>query len=314
MALELKTPSDIDVVMATYNGASYIRQQIDSILAQECRSLRLIIRDDGSTDATVDILASYAREYPGIIQLLPPDKNLGVKMNFSRLLEHTSADYVFFSDQDDVWDNDKIAKSLEKMNELERMHGKGTPLLVHTDLKVVDHDLSLISPSFWSYAALDPFNGKTLNRLLMQNVVTGCAAMVNRPLLERALPIPEYCVMHDWWVALVAASFGAVEPLPKSTIAYRQHGNNTLGASRYMTPSYVIKGLKRSSECATAKRAQAKELVERYQAVLSADQKEMIEAFISLPGLPLIKRAYLMYAHGLFKSGVARNIWSLLKG
>src|SRR5262245_1468649 len=134
MGLELKMSDNIDVVMATYNGATYVKEQIDSILAQDYPSIRLLISDDGSTDATPQILQEYAKKHPSIITLLPFDGNKGVVGNFSRLLSYTTAYYVLFSDQDDVWNKDKVSKSYQRMKLLEVQHGKNVPLLVHTDL------------------------------------------------------------------------------------------------------------------------------------------------------------------------------------
>lgn len=299
--------------MAAYNGAAYIDEQIDSILAQEYPSFRLIISDDGSSDATRDILEAYARKHPSVIRLLPYGKNLGVRCNFSRLLENATADYVFLSDQDDVWDRDKVAKSLKKLKELEAVHGKETPLLVHTDLRVVDKDLSLLSPSFWKFCGLDPFRGNTLNRLLMQNVVTGCTTVINRPLLNLALPIPGYCDMHDWWLSLVGAAFGRVEPVPSATISYRQHGRNTVGAKEYMTLRYFIDGINRLGTQSAGKRVQAKELLRRFDHQLTENQKEAIHTFVNLPQCSMVKKGYLIIKHGFFRSGLMRNLASLVE-
>lgn len=306
-------PAPVDIVMATYNGAAYIKEQIDSILSQEYPSLRLIISDDGSSDGTREILEAYAQKHPSVIRLLPYGQNLGVRCNFSRLLESATADYIFLSDQDDVWDRDKVPKSLKKLRELEAVHGKETPLLVHTDLRVVDKTLSLISPSFWKFCGLDPIAGKTLNRLLMQNVVTGCTTVINRPLLKLALPIPGYCDMHDWWLSLVGAAFGRVEPVPSATISYRQHGSNTVGAKEYMTFQYIIEGLNRLGTQSAGRRMQAKELLRRYELQLTDDQKIAISTFINLPQCSIVKKGYMIIKHGFFRSGLMRNLASLIE-
>ena len=103
------------------------------------------------------------------------------------------------------------------------------PVLAHTDLVVVDENLHTIAPSFWSYSNLNPYCGSRLNRLLIQNVVTGSATMINRALARLASPIPQGAVLHDWWLALVASALGRIEAIPEKTVLYRQHGRNCAG-------------------------------------------------------------------------------------
>ena len=221
----------IDILLATYNGARFLHAQIDSILGQTCQDWRLLIRDDGSTDATPEIIDRYAGQYPGRIEVIHDGRaNLGVVGNFSTLMERSDADYIMFCDQDDVWLPEKIAESYKAMRALERRHGSDTPLLVHTDLTVVDEDLNPIHRSFWRYQRLDPERGRSLASMLIQNVVTGCATMANRRLKDMALPLPREIRMHDWWLALVAAAFGQYGYVPRPLVLYRQHGANTLGA------------------------------------------------------------------------------------
>ena len=115
---------------------------------------------------------------------------LGACRSFGRLLAQAEADYMVFSDQDDVWLPGRISTPLAQIKAAEKKLGVGTPLLAHTDLMVVDENLRSIAPSFWSYSNLNPYGGSRLNRLLMQNVVTGSATMVNRALARLASPIP----------------------------------------------------------------------------------------------------------------------------
>ena len=149
---------------------------------------------------------------------------------FGELLEDSDADYMALCDQDDVWLPGRIAKPLERVRAVEREQGAATPILAHTDLAVVDENLDTIAPSFWAYRHLDPYRGSELNRLLVQNVVTGCTTIINRALARLACPIPESIPMHDWWLALVASAFGRIETVPEATVLYRQHGNNSVGA------------------------------------------------------------------------------------
>jgi len=192
----------IDILLATYNGAAFLEAQLESVVAQTHGDWRLIARDDGSTDRTPEILSAFQARHPGKVEILADgDGNLGLVRNFSRLLEHSDAPYAAFCDQDDVWIPEKLELSLAKMRELEREHGGDVPLLVFTDLEVVDEGLRVIDSSFWKYQKLDPKGGRCFSRLLVMNVVTGCSALANRSLARIAAPVPSQARVHDWWMA-----------------------------------------------------------------------------------------------------------------
>ena len=194
--------------------------------------MRLLVRDDGSTDATRSILADYAARQPQAVTVVDlQGPRLGPCGSFARLLEQSSAPYVMLCDQDDVWLPEKTAAMLGRMKELEGQLGGQTPLLVHSDLVVVDDALKTLHRSFWAYQRLDPVRGSALNRLLVENVVAGCGAMLNRALVLECLPIPTTAVMHDWWIALVTASRGRLEYIPQATVLYRQHAANRIGTN-----------------------------------------------------------------------------------
>lgn len=302
----------VNVLLATYNGSRFVAAQIDSILQQSYKDLRLIIRDDGSTDTTPDILDTFVKKNPSRILLMPRGRQLGVKGNFSELMQHADGEYIAFADQDDVWDRDKIRLTLEKMKQLEVETSKSTPLLVHTDLRVVDEDLSVLSPSFWKYINVKPSRGHTLNRLLAQNVVTGCTMMMNRALLKLACPIPEQAVMHDWWIALVAAALGKVDALPYPTMLYRQHANNTVGAKKFWSFDYFKDGFSLLRQPELFKCSQVKELLNRYELQLTAEQKKMLQAYLELPQSSWLRKASLITRHGFFKHGALKNLGYVL--
>ena len=141
------------------------------------------------------------------------------------------ADYIFFSDQDDVWNSDKIQIQLTALHEYESIYSKNCPILIHTDLMVSDYQLRLIHKSFLSYQKLRNITEEPLPKLLAQNYVTACATAFNKALLKLATPIPSCVVMHDWWIALCAAACGKIGFIDKPMTIYRQHGNNTIGAT-----------------------------------------------------------------------------------
>ncbi len=305
----------IDIVLATYNGAAYLPAQLDSLLRQDHDGWRLLVRDDGSRDATVEILADYAQRCPGRIVLLPDDgRRLGGCGNFAELLEQTSADYVMLCDQDDVWLPEKISLTLAEMQRLEAAHGRETPLLVHSDCAVVDATLKPVADSLWRNQKSDPRRA-ALNHLLVQNVVTGCTAMVNRPLLDKALPIPGAALMHDWWLALVAAAFGTISVLSQPTLLYRQHGSNQVGAQRWNLP-YLIGLIGQRAlirQVMTGHRRQAQAFYERFQPGLAPTRRALLEDFIHLPEYGKLRRWRAIVSHRIYYTGVARNLgWFLL--
>ena len=221
---------NIDILLTTYNGQAYLKEQIDSILAQSNQDWRLIIRDDGSSDNSVSIVEKYAAEYPDKIKLIiDSDGNLGANLNFGRLLEQANAGYIMFSDQDDVWLPNKIELTLNVMKATEQIY-PDKPVLIHTDLKVVDSDLNIIADSMWSYQKLSPEIGDDLSKIMAQNVVTGCTMMINRKASDVSTPIPAEAIMYDWWIAMNVARYGKIVYLSAPSILYRQHSDNRIGA------------------------------------------------------------------------------------
>ena len=306
--------ANVDILLATYNGAAFLEAQLDSILAQTHKNWRLVIRDDGSMDKTPEIIEAFrARHREKVVILEDEAGNLGLVQNYSRLLEHAGAVYVALCDQDDVWKPEKLELSLQKMRALEAEHGADKPLLVFTDLTVVDEDLRIIHPSFWRYQGLRPERCNSLNRLLLQNVVTGCTALMNRTLVERSVPLPAEAVVHDWWVALVAAAFGVAGYVAQPTVLYRQHGENLIGAESahlFNLPARAYRGLRHYD---TRKRGifasfgQAAALYTKYSKELSLDDKKTIAYFLNIPGKSRISRIYYLFKCRCFPSGLLRT-------
>lgn len=305
----------IDIVLATYNGASHLREQLESLLRQDSNNWRLLVRDDGSTDETVAVLSTYAQRFPDQVILLPcPDGNLGARGNFSKLLLNADADYVMLCDQDDLWLPDKISKTLSEMQRLEASFGKTTPLLVHTDFRVVDEQLRVLAESGWRYQETDP-GRSALNQLLVQNVATGCTIMINRALREIALPVPPEALMHDWWLALVASAFGRIGCLRQPTLLYRQHAGNEVGAQNW-SAAYIlglISQLAFIRKVMARNRVQAKVFYECYQTSLSERDKALLETFFLMPEHGVLRRRLNIVRYGIFYTGTIRNIgWLLL--
>lgn len=302
------SPPSIDVLLASYNGEKYLNEQIASVLNQTHSHLRLLIRDDGSQDSTPEIIKKWAELHPSKVYAIHSDEKKGAKGNFSALMKHVESPYVMFCDQDDIWMKDKAAKSLALIHRLEQIDGPLTPCLVHTDLKVVNQDLTPIAESFWNFAHLRPCKSARFSRMLMQNVVTGCTAMMNRSLLNLVQEIPNSALMHDWWIALAASAFGHIGALPEPTVLYRQHPQNVLGAQKFGTWKHIKKALEGLRGEKNPLLNQAKAFHDRYRDRLDPKKLDILNAYLSLSESSWAGGRYKILRYGLFKNGLLRNL------
>ncbi|GAB6615910.1 glycosyltransferase family 2 protein [Bacillus cereus] len=300
----------IDILLATYNGERFIQEQLDSLLAQSYENWKIIIRDDGSSDNTLGIVGEFIKKHGDRIELIDDgDKGLGPSGNFARLLENSTAQYIMFCDQDDVWKEDKIKLTFEKMKEIENNGYKDKPILVHTDLEVVNKELETVADSMFQYQNLNS-NFVNLNNLLTQNNVTGCTTMINESLKEKALPISKNAMMHDWWLALVASAFGKIGFVSNSTIKYRQHGGNDTGAKQYSFSYFYqrVKGYNKLFEMVNKNFKQAESFYLTYKSELTAEMLGDIEHYIELKNINKFKRVQVINKYGFLKQGMIRNI------
>lgn len=239
--------STIAILLTLYNGEMYLREQIDSIFRQTHPHWKLYIRDDGSYDNSMQIIKDYQLLYPNKIEILQDYfGNIGSTKSFMLLLDSADSQYFMFCDQDDVWLPDKIKLSLAKMEELEKSYGKDTPLLVFTDMMVVDSNLKVIHNSFWQYQKLNPNITKDWRKLLAQNVITGCAIIINQAAKKVSLPLALDGVMHDQWIGVNVAKHGKIGYIRTVTLLYRQHTANAEGAHQfqYQYIAYKLKNIK----------------------------------------------------------------------
>ncbi|MEM9231037.1 MAG: glycosyltransferase family 2 protein [Pseudomonadota bacterium] len=237
MANRTGTGQRLDILLATFNGAAYLPEQLASIEAQTYSNWRVLIRDDGSTDQTVPILRDWVKRLGPRAHLLEDrDTGLGAAGNFARLLAASDAPYFSFCDQDDVWMPDKCERLFHALRKMESGCGADVPLLVHCDLEVVDQDLKPVAPSFRALEHRQPSVITVPQKLLIHNVVTGCALMGNAALRQAGLPMPGGIMMHDWWLALLARYAGQIGDVPEPLVMYRRHGKNVTGQG----PSSVV--------------------------------------------------------------------------
>lgn len=303
--------------MAAYNGQNYIAEQIESILRQSEPDWRLMIQDDCSADATYDIANQYSKKYPEKIGVFRRTENSGgAAANFFSMMKYATSEYTMLADDDDVWLPDKIEKTLSAMREEERIFTKRTPILVHTDVKVVDAGLHLIADSMFRRQGLN-YRNCDLNHMLAQNIVTGCTMMVNRPLLALVTQktIPDHAVIHDWWFALIAAAMGKICFIDRPTLLYRQHSGNAVGSKSMGGLNYTLKNLVSVRRVQNPLRAgflQADELLLKYGLQLDGEMREILTDYVNIPNLNKLKRIGMLKKRNFWKSSIYRKLGQLL--
>ena len=229
------------VLLTAYNGSIHLPVLLESLAAQTDRDFTVLMQDDGSTDETPSLLSGIAAQDSRFVFGNEQGQHLGAAGNFLSLLRQSDADYVLLCDQDDFWEADKIAVLKQAILDLEKQYGSETPLLVHSDCSLVNETGSPIGDSFFRHQGWDPA-AVTLPQLLVQNNVTGCTLIMNAALrkLVAAHAVAKDLFMHDWFIALTAASFGRIAFVDRPLTRYRQHGENTIGAS---TQPLLVRGL-----------------------------------------------------------------------
>ena len=214
----------VDILLATYNGEKYIREQLDSLINQTHSNFNLIIQDDCSKDNTVEILKKYVQK-DNRISFNINKENIGYIKNFEGLLNRVDSEYFMLCDQDDVWLPEKIEVSLKKIMETNSD-------LVFTDLQVVDESLSPMMSSLIRHS-------NTLKNILvyndyrliyLRNCVTGCTILTKKKFICKFIPIPiKFPMIHDWWMTLIVGLNGKIQYIDRPLIKYRQHGKNQVG-------------------------------------------------------------------------------------
>ncbi|HTC44721.1 MAG TPA: glycosyltransferase [Steroidobacteraceae bacterium] len=219
----------VTVLMPVYNGAKYLRQQLDTILSDPLAD-PIIICDDASTDDSFELLKSMATS-PRVI-LLRNDANRGVISTIEYLLGMVRSPFFALADQDDIWNPGRLGKCVNVLTQT-------GALLVYSDLEVVRDDLTLISRSRWRLSNQRPLRGRCVEPLIIKSPVNGCTVVARQRLLNHCLPFPTDIPMHDTWLAAVSAALGGLEFLNEQTVLYRQHSSNESGGAS----SYSVSGL-----------------------------------------------------------------------
>lgn len=296
----------IEVLMATYNGAAYIREQLDSILAQTCGDWILTISDDGSTDGTEAIVDEYVRRTPEKIRRVYAGRRFGnAKEHFMWLIGQCDAEWIMLSDQDDTVKEWKFEKMSALMAETEAEAGMNTPILIFSDQTPTDAQLHPICDSLMSMQKqfADVIDWRML---VFQNIVTGGACMFNQALARLACQCRDVSqiIMHDWWLGIVAARFGTVVYLDESTGYYRQHGGNSVGAKDVGSIGHIAYKLRHLYELKGTiclKKAQAAMLQKTFGARLAEEDEQFISQFSRQRSGALFYLKYRKYIHTFFR-------------
>lgn len=287
----------VNILMSTYNGQQFLAEQIRSIQEQTFADWSLLIRDDGSSDQTKDLLQDFARQDSRIRLIdLEEQNNLGVIKSFYRLVQYEKADYYFFSDQDDVWLPDKLEASLQEA----RSYPTDQPLMVYMDLTVVNQDLEVMSESM--IRSQSHHANTQLVQELTENTVTGGVAMINHALAE-LWSGTEDILMHDWYLALLASALGKLVFIDKPGELYRQHADNVLGArtlskrfKKWIRPHILFKVY---WELIKNSQKQASFLLDK---PLSPADRELVQAFVTIMDKPMLERYQSLKKYGLRKN------------
>lgn len=300
----------VQILVATYNGEKYVEEQIMSLLNQTYQNIQILIRDDNSSDDTKIILKNLSDKYSEKIVLIDDDCICGsAQSNFMRLMRYATSEYIMFCDQDDYWFPEKVQSMLKIMKQQEKKD-KG-PILIYSDYQVTDENLNPIRENKKSNqiykAKLD------INHLLVQNYITGCTIMVNKELYEHTQEYKKEILMHDWWLAIYAATFGKIKHYPRVLMYYRQHGNNCVGAVNVKSLKYIRekafdKNVRKSN---TAYVKQAARFYEFYGAEMSEESKQKFLYFLKIPTRKKIMRILMLCKGHYFKSTFLRIVGQL---
>lgn len=304
----------VSVVLSTFNGARFLAEQLDSLVEQRISEpLEILIRDDGSTDHTSEVLDQYRKAYPNLFRTVATNgRRIGAKESFVALLAEARGSYIAFCDQDDVWHHDKLARQLAALRELEARRSPNMPLLCCSDAEVTDAELNIINPSYFlrHNIFLRDDREKRLARLLFRNYVIGATTMINRALAERCLIVPPEAIMHDWWAALIATCLGEVSVIRTPLIRYRQHAANAIGSRRRGFPlsptevrGYLTWARERTEDCLR----QARALAIAIGPELTPGQRDMLGRYAEFGDQAKWRRVGTILATRAFKPGLLLN-------
>ena len=258
----------IDILMATYNGEKYLVEQLDSIINQTYRNWNLLIRDDNSTDKTLEIIQNYHKKDKRIKILKDNKGNLGIVRNFEELLKSSESEFIMFSDQDDIWVENKLDMYLKM---IEKIKNKG--FMIHSDAILFDKNKSnILKDTFISKKAIN----KGLENVFFNYFVQGDTILISKEIKNFILPFPKEVYLHDRYIHLISELFFERIFVNKALIYYRQHGDNQIGAKN------TIRELLLKRYFDERDRQLIKIIYNKYGSLLTEDKKKLIEEYFKI--------------------------------
>ena len=258
----------IDILMATYNGQKYLVEQLDSIINQTYHNWNLLIRDDNSTDKTLEIIQNYHKKDKRIKILKDNKGNLGIVRNFEELLKSSESEFIMFSDQDDIWVENKLDMYLKM---IEKIKNKG--FMIHSDAILFDKNKSnILKDTFISKKAIN----KGLENVFFNYFVQGATILISKEIKNFILPFPKEVYLHDRYIHLISELFFERIFVNKALIYYRQHGDNQIGAKN------TIRELLSKRYFDERDRQLIKIIYNKYGRLLTEDKKKLIEEYFKI--------------------------------
>ncbi|MFT4755420.1 MAG: glycosyltransferase involved in cell wall biosynthesis [Vicingaceae bacterium] len=228
----------VQILLSTYNGSRFLREQLDSVLCQTYKGWQLLIRDDGSEDETEAIIKEYCNKFPKFMVRVFGGKGGNASISFMSMLPFVKSPYVMFCDQDDIWVPEKVQNALDQIQILEK---RCPEALFFTDMKVVNECMEELFPSFFKQQKLLPQWGLNSNYAFVQSVAAGCTMIFTAALIYKLHPIKAPLFQHDHWLLMHAAHYGVVGYGLEKTVHYRQHASNVVGSHAINTSYFFEK-------------------------------------------------------------------------
>ncbi len=310
----------VHIACSARDAGLWLDAFLESLVAQTHRDWQLWIRDDGSQDRTWAIIEAWRGREPRIAHAVRGEHSIGAARGFADVFARLPADAqaVATGDADDVWLPRRLEMTLSALREAERRH-PDTPLLVHTDLRVVDESLAERAPSYWRAAGMHPHEAP-LRDIAIENVAVGPTLTFNAPLLALLRDVPAEALYQDWWIALVAAATGRVIAVDEATVLYRQHGGNSVGARpsglRLLARALTTWGRRRQLHRHLEQGGnQAAAVLARFRDRITPADAEALRGLASIPALHgWARKAAIARYRWHPRHGTIRNIGVLLRG
>ena len=295
----------IEILMATYNGEKYIREQINSIINQTYTNWNLLIRDDGSKDKTLDIIKKYEKIDNRITVIRDNKSNLGFVKNFEELLKNSRAEFVMFSDQDDYWLENKIEKYIEVVEKLDKKKLE-KPLLIHSNSYICDKNLNILKEKFIDSSIARETKSKSI---FFYYIVQGATVLINRNLIKKVVPFSNNVKLHDRYFHLISEFLGNRIFINESLMKYRQHGNNEIGVRK----NGIIKKILKKRYFDENDRDLILEIKQKNEKKIKKEIKIKINEYLQLTDKKK-NRLLRFYLSKNFKMNFNKRIFILLKG